>query len=321
MLSQEHIPIGKLKQAYGLNEQEVLSLLSALPPEGVFPAYLWRRAYETCWFVALQEFTRSCDINPSLFQDKYAYFLFLEQHAHAFDMYYITTYREKIYGLLVGVSMILSPDKIKSGLDYILKCAYETCDSILEKEIDNFLEKLEIEYNNFAARLESCRGEKQFIEFYNGKSCVVSINYFSFISQIFCDTIVVDKVAAIRYLFKHNYPLRHEVKGITRELVESIRAIPVAPTNEETSATPSTPSIVVPRDLWAGKSYPVVRNGIQREGYPPEVIAYVLFEWCKLKNKTEIGRLLGPGDQTDSSCLRRGNRLLKKATDLNITTA
>jgi len=36
--------------------------------------------------------------------------------------------------------------------------------------------------------------------------------------------------------------------------------------------------------------YPLVRSNMQ--DYPPEVIAYALFTWCKVDNVTAIGRLL-----------------------------
>ena len=48
---------------------------------------------------------------------------------------------------------------------------------------------------------------------------------YHFIAHIFADTIMVDRDAAIRHL--RHYPLRREVKGITRALVESLlRAAP-----------------------------------------------------------------------------------------------
>ena len=49
MLHQERIPIGKLKQAYGLNEQDVQTLLTELLPGGVFPTGLWEQAYSFFW--------------------------------------------------------------------------------------------------------------------------------------------------------------------------------------------------------------------------------------------------------------------------------
>jgi hypothetical protein len=54
MLSQDHAPIGKLKQAFGLNTHDVQGLLSMLLPDGVFPANLWKKAYSSFWFGKIQ---------------------------------------------------------------------------------------------------------------------------------------------------------------------------------------------------------------------------------------------------------------------------
>ena len=51
------------------------------------------------------------------------------------------------------------------------------------------------------------------------------------------------------------------------------------------------------------------------------LIAHVLYELCGIKNKTQMGRWLGPSDQDDSSRLRLTNRLLAEAAALNIQNA
>jgi hypothetical protein len=50
MLSQEHTPIGMLKQAFSLTTQDVQTLLSTLLPDGVFPTILWQKAYSSFWY-------------------------------------------------------------------------------------------------------------------------------------------------------------------------------------------------------------------------------------------------------------------------------
>ena len=56
MLDPEHIPIGNLKQAFDLKEQDIQRLLSALPPDGIFPDTLWRRAYKSFWFGPMESY-------------------------------------------------------------------------------------------------------------------------------------------------------------------------------------------------------------------------------------------------------------------------
>ena len=119
---------------------------------------------------------------------------------------------------------------------------------------------------------------------------------------------------------------------------------PTAPQSEalqpvtETEATPKpleeagTPqskndtnesAICVPRALWEGKPSASIRNAMRPkeeggEGFSDAVIAYVLFNWAKLENKTEIGRLLGKPEQDDSSYRRLTTRLLNEAASLTI---
>ena len=48
MLNQERIPIGKLKQAYGLSAMKIDELLAALWPNDVFPYELWDKIRSGC---------------------------------------------------------------------------------------------------------------------------------------------------------------------------------------------------------------------------------------------------------------------------------
>ena len=83
-------------------------------------------------------------------------------------------------------------------------------------------------------------------------------------------------------------------------------------------------TVNVPSILWKGKPSKSVIKAMRPkeeggEGFSEAVIAYVLFNWCGIKNKTQLGRLLGKPDQDDSSYRRLTARLLKEATSLTIT--
>jgi hypothetical protein len=79
--------------------------------------------------------------------------------------------------------------------------------------------------------------------------------------------------------------------------------------------------IYVPRSLWDGKRHQAIRDSMRQQEFADPVIAYVLYEWHGLKNKTEIGRLLGPDDKVDSTYRRLADRLLADAESLNIQPA
>ena len=322
MLDTERIPIGKLKQAYGLNEQDVQTLLSELLPNGVFPTDLWQKAYSSFWRGKILDYTVLYNLNSPPFPLKLSCLSFPKINIPPDSYYYIEKCREMMWVLFVEVSSFLTSDKVKNGLDYILGESYATNDFIYEQEIKNLFDNLAIEDNNFAVRFGSCINAKQFIETADDKRCAVSHNYFSCISKIFPDTIVVDKAAAILHFEKCGYPLRQEVKGISKAFVERIIATPVVHPPVATPVTPSASSIVVPRELWEGKTPKSARDSMQQQGFTdPRVIAYVLHHWCGLKNKTQIGRLLGSEGQDDSTYLRLAHRLLDKAAALNIQHA
>jgi len=333
MLHQERIPIGKLKQAYRLNEQDVQTLLSALLPGGVFPTDLWQKAYSSFWRGKILDYMALYNLDSPSFPLKLVCLSFPKIDLPP-DSYYIEKCREMMHVLFVEVSSFLISDKIKNGLDYILEEAYETSNIIFEQERKKLFEKLTIEDKNFAVRFRSCTDAKQFIVTTEYKRRAVSYEYFSFLSKIFPDTIVVDKAPAILHLFKCGYPLRQEVKGISKAFVERITATPAAhlqleritespviPPQEDTPGAPSASSIVVPRALWEGKSPEAVRDGMREKNFDDPIIAYVLSAWRK-RSKTQIGRLLGPrGDnEHDSTSRARTSNLLDEAAAFTIIT-
>lgn len=132
----------------------------------------------------------------------------------------------------------------------------------------------------------------------------------------------VDRDSAVRFLDKEGYSFQKDVKGLSRAIVDGVlRETALAPAEDNTEPH----IILVPRSLWEGKTHATVRHALrpkgEYEGFSDAVIAYVLFNWCGLKNKTQIGRLLGSPDQNDSTSLRQANTLLEEAEKLEIHPA
>ena len=163
---------------------------------------------------------------------------------------------------------------------------------------------------------------------------------YHFIAHIFADTIMVDRDAAIRHL--RYYPLRREVKGITRALVESLlRAVPpessVADKATAVSLCERSPQdgklvFRIPGAVWEGRPDAAVRDAM-KEKYPLEVIAYVLLYWCgsqssgtghnaSVGRKTHVGRLLAKKEYRDEKSYRNMvDNLLKRTNAYSIVKA
>lgn len=163
---------------------------------------------------------------------------------------------------------------------------------------------------------------------YHGKDKVdingayVSPEVFEEFCRFFDDAISVSKEAAVLWLSEQGYPQERSVKGLSMELAGRILTTAAAP-QVQTASAPTPPSqaptaIIVPRALWQGKEHTAVFAALRENKYADEVIVYVLFHWCNLKNKTEIGRLIIQAPKESSTYLHRVSGLLKKAAVLNI---
>jgi hypothetical protein len=121
--------------------------------------------------------------------------------------------------------------------------------------------------------------------------------------------------------------LRHEVKGVSHALVERITASSGDHTqtsvDDSSPLSPSAP-IIIPRSLWQGKENLAVVNAMRERKDKDSVIAYVLFEWCGLKNKIDIGQLLR-GHPTrmldDSTYAKQATACLKEAAAYRIESS
>ncbi|GHV51744.1 hypothetical protein FACS1894168_3980 [Deltaproteobacteria bacterium] len=317
--------MGKLKQAYELNAHDVDELLSALLPDGVFTEFLWRKAYKSFWFGPLDSYLSAYRFDILAPQSRLKFLLFPEINTQHGVNSYIHQWKGQIISLFMSLCGILTADILKEGIDHIFEESYDVSSDIFKQERDKLFTDIALEDRNYAVKFAACTDINQLLENMDWKRHAIPHKDFGFLSPIFPETIVVDKAAAIRHLSKCAYSLRHEVKGISQTLVERIAATPSAPDQDSPAEPLSKPAgevIRIPADLWQGKSSAAIRTDM-RKGYADSVIAFVLYEWHGLHNKTHIGRLLGPKDteQDDSSCRRRATRLLEEAASFTILQA
>ena len=218
VLDQQKIAMGRVRQAYVLNVYEVNDLTQVLRPNAVFPLKLWQRTHELFWkdfaLAAAIRYKVECPVLPDLVLEPGKYF---NADLCGFD----------VMAFFRKLSLLIDSKIAKMGLDYILAETFDNFETIYEERTFLFstLQKLEQRgpgYNMFAT--ENIDDELL---------CLPASSY-HFISHIFADTVLVDKVTVIRLL--RNYPLRQEVKGITHDFVAFVlKAFP-----EELPATHSS---------------------------------------------------------------------------------
>jgi hypothetical protein len=328
MLDQERIPIRKLKQAFELNEQDAETVIASLWPDRVFPYALWEMAYLLRWKDAASRNTVFYKAKKS------SPFPTFDPSEHELSLLHI--YSDRIIRFFSELSAILFAAELREGFDRILNLTYEKNDNVFHEDIEYIftgLSRIESELNlgihrpfTWATNITA----ERFHEVFEAKAIFVASYNLAFLSKIFLDAVVVDKTAAIRHLIDGGYSWRQAVKGISRTVVERITAKPSTPQAQDAPVlhvqddfpkTLAPSAILVSRSLWDGKSEKAVRDNMRQQDFTDPVIAYVLHNWRDLKNKTQIGRLLGPDGQNDSTYLRLAHRLLAEAATLNIQHA
>jgi hypothetical protein len=254
MLNPERIPIGKLKHAYGLNEQDIQGILSALQPDGIFPDTLWRKAYRTFWFGPMENYLSGYRIGTLFKPSRLDFLLFPEVAIPRDDYFYISKSKEQIPVLFASLSGILMADILQHGINHIFEEIYDDSGDIFKKEREDLFSKIAEEDKNYAVQFRTCESVDKLLEIMDWKRHHIPHECFTFLSIVFMDSIIVNKLAAVRHLFACGYPLRREVKGISHAIVERITAMPVtqeqpAPEEQPLQVAAALPvsAIVVPR--------------------------------------------------------------------------
>ncbi len=225
MLSQERIPIGKLKQAYELSGHDIDALMAKLLPNSVFPYALWQNAYTEFWQWSIREHAQRYRFKEPIFPD-----------AGALPEKYFPTslHRMLIVRFFDEIAKLIEIAVLEKGFDYIIDATYGG-------DVFPFKEQKE---SLFAALRQE---ERSFANFQRTSGRLIidsmqAVDHFC-ISESFFDTIVVDKYAALSHIILSGYSFRGPVKGVSLALVEHITAKVFAiKNNDEVRLEPVNPS-------------------------------------------------------------------------------
>ena len=223
MLDQEKITIGKLKQAYNLNAQDVETLLCALSPDNAFPYVLWQKAYSTFWRGSASEISRLYKVDNPQFPDA----------GTLPDKYFPTgTYAAWIVEFFTKLSAMVNVAALEKGLEHIIEATYDGEAFAFKQPKEDLFHTLYLSEKNIAniTRINGVRDNRS----------ALPVHY-EFIAHFFPDTVVVDKAAAVHYLDSCAYPLRQEVKGLSRAFVERTITEPPTPPQDDIPPQDNTP--------------------------------------------------------------------------------
>lgn len=225
MLSQERIPIGKLKQAYELSEHDIDALMAKLLPNSVFPYALWQDAYTEFWQWSIREHAQRYRLQEPSFPD-----------AEALPEKYFTTslHRILIVRFFDEISKSIKISALEKGFDYIIDATYGENNFPYKEQKESLFSALRQEERSLANFQRT-----------SGRLIIDSMQAvdYSCISESFFDTIVVDKYAALSHIILSGYSFRGPVKGISLALVEHITArVFTVKNNDEVRLEPADPS-------------------------------------------------------------------------------
>lgn len=336
MLDPQKIPLARVKEAFALTVKEAENLVDALWPQYVLPWQLWREAYTKFWRSTAIDNAEAFGTNNPPFPEMTG--IWADAPAQAWG--------EKMYGFFSEMVFALPVTSLQSGLEYILEETYGDSSTVFLAEREVLYKNLKEAEKNVDWRFYPPTSAAQIDAMLNEKAFGPPKKSYGFIGQVIPDTMIVDKFLAIRHLILCGIPFDHEVKGITRHYIERVMAalLAEAPTSfpasshqegapmpnmevvtEEATGTPAQDAenvIYIPEEYWKNKSPSGSRDALRSAGFPEFVIAYVLYAWIDLKNKTQIGRLLGDNEGKDAKSYRNlTNALLQHAASLTILKA
>lgn len=278
MVNHQHIPVGRLRQAYRLNAQDAGVLISALVNQGSADLYeLW---HEAARFVAIDENNKK-----SIYDEvEELHFPDVSDMGNGPLEGRILTKR-LLRHFLFSARGGKARELLQRIFDRVLHFA---CDEPDQYQIDAANRILDMIYE-----------QRHFG--YRGKDKVdiaweyVSPELFEEFSSLFDDAVSVDKKAAVIWLYEQGYTQERSVKGLSKELVERILSTAATDHAQDMPETmPLSPSIAtmsVPRSLWEGKTRRAIREAMRKEEFSDALIAHILFTRCGVP-KTEIASLL-----------------------------
>lgn len=309
--------MGRVRQAYGLNGNEVEKTIQVLWPEAVFPVELWSKVHEAYWRAFADSNQAVYKIESPALPDVDTTQKFFHTYLCSVDV--MTFFRK--------LSLNIKAKILREGLKYILEETYEDIDAVYPEEREFLF--------NTLSRLEAVDVFDQYSpdsELFEEKILGLPASSYHFISHIFPETVVVDKIAAIYYWSViRNCPLCNEVKGITHDLVRYVikeaaqgtLQLPKSTLAQGEAATALLPNsqriLSLPRSFWAGKTQEYICSALREKGWDNLEIAHVLFHKRGFTQKRAIARLLHENSNlTDSAYDKYGKTLFEDSKPLDI---
>ena len=321
MPEKHHIPLGKVQAAYDLTDEELYNLIQKLwERKQLFYKELWAETYEKYWyFAASGSLPYTQEKLPEL----------PEPDSRHQSNFYPIFYGAQMVGYLAQLIKLVSYKPFQMGLEYLFDTAFEDGHKVAAEERDILYKYFEF------TELDRKPPQKDYYRHFKaGPRYLIS-----FISRNMAGTLMADRDAVIEFL--GDYPLKREVKGLTRRVVDSTldrleasstnvqpEIQPEVPTEIPTevsvayqpnpaSSVPSAETIAVPSALWVGKAPASIRDAM-KEDFDECVTAHVLLNWCKV-GKTQVGRLLSPKEFGDDKSYRNFvDMLMRRAARLDI---
>lgn len=155
------------------------------------------------------------------------------------------------------------------------------------------LVKYEQEYRSYGAYLNKNKSEAQLIR--------------EFIENIVSKTPLTEiwfRIDDVISLEREDYSLAAAARFQSRPLDAAV--------NHNINDT-SSKQINIPKHIWANKLPFEVVADMRAGGFPEDAIAYTLYTWCGMQNKTEIDSIMRKKDIGDSAKNKAVNKLLKIA--------
>jgi hypothetical protein len=120
MSDQQKISMGRVRQAYNLNNNEVERVIQALWPDAVFPVELWSWTHGTFWraFAEVNQATYKIE-SPALPEIDFSAKYF---HTHLCAVDVVSFFRK--------LSLNIHVNALREGLHYILEESYEDIDAV-----------------------------------------------------------------------------------------------------------------------------------------------------------------------------------------------
>ena len=147
-------------------------------------------------------------------------------------------------------------------------------------------------------------GMAEYAKEFGGPGLAMASEYKSDLSRMYFEVDEIKKV----------FTAKKDTPKSSNAFSASLPAGQTLPQSGQPDAEPSPPAdgerTYIPRDLWAQKPLQQVCDDMRAAGFKDDAVAYALFHWRGVSNKTELGKLLRGGDMTDGAYYKYAGKQL-----------